>query len=115
MIATGIIGITMMANVMAASLPAEPTYQDLGEMRITTYCEVCNDPGGRSTSTGEEARPGTCAGPAWLVGSTIYVDGEELYVNDVCGCDNTIDIWVEGDCGENVLEYRDVVLEVKNE
>lgn len=87
-----------------------PQYEDLGTMRITTYCENCNEPQGRQTSTGEEPHTGTCAGPSWLVGSTIYIDGEEFQVNDICGIENTIDIWVEGECGEDCLEYKKVTI-----
>lgn len=108
-----LLSVAMLANTMVTALPPEPTYEDLGTMRVSEYCESCNDPGGRQTSTGEEPHAGTCAGPEWLVGSTIYIDGEELYVNDVCGCSNTIDIWVEGECGEDFLEYRDVTRKVE--
>lgn len=92
---------------------SKPKYRSLGTMRISTYCEHCNDPAGRQTSTGQTPYTGSCAGPSWLLGQTVYIEGEPFYVNDICGCDNTIDIWCEGDCGENYLAYKEVILKVR--
>lgn len=114
MIGTSVIGIVAMLHTATAAIDRMPAYEDIGQFRITTYCEECNDPAGRQTSTGQDPYPGSCAGPSWLVGQTVLIDGQEYRCNDICGAGNTIDLWREGDCSESTLYDSEVYLREEN-
>lgn len=99
----------------AAQMPAEAPepWESLGEWRITTYCEACNDPGGTQTASGKPAETGHVAMNGVPMGSTISIEGDEFTVTDRCGVDGTVDIFVptpDGTCHCDLLEYEEVKL-----
>lgn len=103
-------------DIVNNNLAAIPEYKNIGEYRITTYCKFCNEPEGRQTASGIPLEPGHVATKDLPLGSKISIEGDEFTVTDVCGIDNTIDIYVENDSGYcqcDTLEYEDVMLKTE--
>lgn len=102
------LGIGLSGGVQDATGPV-----DLGEYRITTYCQACNEPVGRQSASGKLLEYGDVAMNGVPLGSKISIDGEIFTVTDRCGIDGTVDIYVEdgsGTCRCNWLDYKEVYL-----
>ncbi len=96
-------------NSMAADLT--PDYTDLGEYRVTTYCQYCNEEVGYQSASGKRLDYGQVAMNDVPLGTVINIDGEDFIVTDRVGVDNTADIFIpseDGRCHCNWLEYRHV-------
>ena len=90
--------------------PESEKVTDLGTWRITEYCNACS---GGLTASGKVPEPGMAAMNGVPLGTVINVEGEELVVEDRCGIDGTVDIfvyWPDGECHCSLLEYRKVVM-----
>ena len=87
------------------------TYTTVDNCRITTYCPTCNDGAGYECTAGKKLEYGDCAAN-WLPnGTKVSIEGEIFTVNDTCGVDNTIDIFVDTEeCRCDLLENRKVVI-----
>lgn len=103
-----------MAATMATAPVSESNldgWEYIGEQRITTYCCACNDGAGHESSSGKYLEYGDCA-CNWLpIGTAVRVGGEEYTVVDICGIDDTIDIFVDDDSGVcqcNHMSYEKV-------
>lgn len=95
---------------------AAAKYKDIGEYRITTYCQFCNEPAGYQSASGKTLEYGHVATKELPLGSEIAIDGEPFVVTDVCGVDNTIDIFIpseDGSCHCNILRYDNVMLKTQ--
>ena len=119
MIKTAIATAILAATISTAPAPApksEPVWQDIGEWRITTYCEECNEPIGHQSSSGRYLKYGQVAMNGVPIGSKICIDGEVFEVTDRCGIDNTVDIFIEsgdGCCRCDKLDYKKVYIKKK--
>ena len=86
-------------------------WKSVGKKRITTYCPYCNDGSGHESKSGVYLEDGHCA-CNWLPMGTKVKIGKKVYtVVDVCGVDETIDIYIDhsdGYCWCNTLEYKEV-------
>ena len=87
------------------------TYTTVDNCRITRFCPFCNDGSGYECTAGKKLEYGDCAAN-WLPnGTKVSIEGEIFTVNDTCGVDNTIDIFVDTDkCECDLLEYKKVVI-----
>ena len=109
---------TVASLVLAAGLSMSTTATDnmpinMGEYRITTYCQYCNQEVGYESASGRTLRYGHVAMNDVPLGSVISIDGEEFVVTDRCGIPGTVDIFVptdSGGCHCNTLEYKNVYL-----
>lgn len=104
--------ITASMATAPAPEPAVPTWEDIGEWRISCFCTACNDPGGRVSASGIPLEYGDVAMNGVPMGSEITIEGEVFTVKDRCGIDGTVDIFVpandDGSCGCNHLSYENV-------
>lgn len=86
-------------------------WESIGEHRISVFCPVCNDGSGHESSSGKYLESGDCA-CSWLpIGTEVSIEGDKYTVVDICGMDDTIDIFVDDDSGEchcNYLDYKEV-------
>ena len=86
-------------------------WKSVGKKRITTYCPYCNDGSGHESKSGVYLEDGHCA-CNWLpMGTKVKIDEKVYTVVDVCGIDETIDIYIDhsdGYCWCNTLEYKEV-------
>lgn len=103
------------ATLTATPAPAEPkapTWEDIGDWRVTVFCPACNDPGGRVSASGIPLEYGDVAMNGVPMGSEITIEGEVFKVRDRCGIDGTVDIFVpaneDGTCGCDFLDYKNV-------
>ncbi len=106
----------MIATIATTPIPQEDNWVNIGEYRVTTYCRYCNEPQGLQTSSGKTLEAGHVATKDLPIGTKIAIEGDEFVVTDICGVDNTIDIYVENDSGYcqcNTLEYETVYMEQK--
>lgn len=116
MIKTLIATALLTATISTAPAPApksEPVWEPIGEWRITTYCEECNEPIGHQSSSGRYLEYGQVAMNGVTIGSKISIDGEVFEVTDRCGIDNTVDIFIENDSGHcqcDTLDYKKVYI-----
>lgn len=113
MIAEIVIAATMfMSGVQADMAQAElQEWESIGECRVSTFCPVCNDGAGHESSSGAYLTTGHAACNFLPIGTKVNVEGEEYEIVDICGIDNTIDIFVDDDSGVchcNRLEYKNV-------
>ena len=103
--------IAMAATMATTTFEPDPEWVNVGEYRITTYCPVCNDGAGHESSSGIPLEYGCAASKDFPIGTTISIEGEQFVITDVCGMDNTIDIFIDDDSGVchcNRLDYRNV-------
>ena len=106
------------AGVLAAGLTmsgaaADLGPTDLGEYRISVYCQYCNEEVGFQSASGERLDYGQVAMNDVPLGSRISIDGEEFVVTDRVGVPNTVDIFIPsegGECHCNTLNYEEVYL-----
>lgn len=108
-ITAGVLATGLMMSGAAADLG--PT--DLGEYRVTTYCQYCNEEVGFQSASGERLDYGQVAMNDVPLGSRISIDGEEFVVTDRVGVPNTVDIFIpseDGECHCNTLNYEEVYL-----
>lgn len=108
-ITAGVLATGLMMSGAAADLG--PT--DLGEYRVTTYCQYCNEEVGFQSASGERLDYGQVAMNDVPLGSRISIDGEEFVVTDRVGIPNTVDIFIpseDGECHCNTLNYEEVYL-----
>ena len=116
MIKTLIATALLTATISTAPAPApknEPVWEPIGEWRITTFCEECNEPIGHQSSSGRYLEYGQVAMNGIPIGSEISIDGETFEVTDRCGINNTVDIFIEsgdGCCHCNKLDYKKVYI-----
>lgn len=102
----GSIAIALVLSFIQPQEAQEP-WDYLGECRITTYCQYCNEPAGYGSSSGKELAYGDAA-CGWLPeGSQISIEGEVFTIVDKCGTD-AIDLFIPSDCG-----YCDCDLNIK--
>ena len=109
---------TITAVIMAAGVAMSGAAQaqaptDLGEYRITTYCQYCNEEVGYQSASGERLDYGHVAMNDVPLGSKVSIDGEDFIVTDRVGVDNTVDIFIPSESGEchcNWLDYKKVYL-----
>lgn len=97
-------------------LATTPEYTNIGEYRISIFCKYCNEPQGTESASGKTLQAGHVATRDLPMGSEIAIEGEEFEVTDICGVDNTIDIYVENDSGYckcDKLFYEDVYLKTE--
>lgn len=99
------IGSIVLSLILATTQP--DTWTDLGEYRITTYCQYCNEPTGYGSASGVTLHSGCVAMNGVPLGATIAIDGEEYIVADRCGIDGTVDIFVESTTGYCHCDYLD--------
>ena len=109
-IAAALIAATLITS--PAPVPEVPTWEDIGEWRVTVFCPACNDPGGRESASGIPLEYGDVAMNGVPLGSEITIEGEVFTVRDRCGIDGTVDIFVpaneDGSCGCNFLDYKNI-------
>ena len=108
-ITAGVLATGLMMSGAAADLG--PT--DLGEYRVTTYCQYCNEEVGFQSASGQRLDYGQVAMNGVPFGTKISIDGEIFTVVDRCGIDGTVDIFIENDsnhCQCNTLDYRKVFI-----
>ena len=108
-ITAGVLATGLMMSGAAADLG--PT--DLGEYRVTTYCQYCNEEVGFQSASGQRLDYGQVAMNDVPLGSRISIDGEEFVVTDRVGVPNTVDIFIpseDGECHCNTLNYEEVYL-----
>lgn len=85
----------------------ESHWQSIGEQRITTYCRGCDtcDIG----YAGYQLYEGCAACNFLPMGTKVRVDGNEYVIADLCGIDNTIDIYIDSDiCHCDTLKFSEV-------
>ena len=108
-ITAGVLATGLMMSGAAADLG--PT--DLGEYRISVYCQYCNEEVGYQSASGQRLDYGQVAMNDVPLGSKISIDGEEFVVTDRVGVPNTVDIFIpseDGECHCNTLNYEEVYL-----
>lgn len=110
---TGITSIVLAAGIGLSGAAADvtPDYTNLGEYRVTTYCQFCNEEVGFQSASGKRLDYGQVAMNGVPLGTVINIDGEDFVVTDRVGVDNTVDIFIpseDGRCHCNWLEYRHV-------
>lgn len=108
-ITAGVLATGLMMSGAAADLG--PT--DLGEYRISCYCQYCNEEVGYQSASGQRLDYGQVAMNDVPLGSRISIDGEEFVVTDRVGVGNTVDIFIpstDGECHCNWLDYKEVYL-----
>lgn len=108
-ITAGVLATGLMMSGAVADLG--PT--DLGEYRISCYCQYCNEEVGYQSASGQRLDYGQVAMNDVPLGSRISIDGEEFVVTDRVGVGNTVDIFVpssDGACHCNWLDYKEVYL-----
>ena len=108
-ITAGVLATGLLMSGAAADLG--PT--DLGEYRVTTYCQYCNEEVGFQSASGQRLDYGQVAMNDVPLGSRISIDGEEFVVTDRVGVPNTVDIFIpseDGECHCNTLNYEEVYL-----
>lgn len=103
--------IAMAATMATADFQAEPQWVDVGEYRISEFCNSCNDGGSNESSSGIPLEYGHAASQDFDIGTKVMVDGEEFVITDICGVPGTIDIFTGDDSGEctcDRLDYKTV-------
>lgn len=107
---TGLTSAVLAAGIALSGAASDMT-ADLGEYRITTYCQFCNEEVGFQSASGKRLAYGQAAMNGVPFGTVINIDGEDFVVTDRVGVDNTVDIFIpseDGRCHCNWLEYRHV-------
>ena len=93
----------------------EEEWKPLGKCRITSYCPICNEPKGYTSSSGKKLKYGYAA-CNWLPnGTKISIEGEIFTIMDTCGTD-AIDIFLDTkECTCNLNEYRYVTKQINSQ
>lgn len=110
-VASLVAAVSMSATMATATFEPEPQWVDVGEYRISEFCEACNDGGSNESSSGIPLEYGHAASCDFDIGTKVKVDGEEFVITDICGVPGTIDIFTgdgSGVCSCNRLEYKTV-------
>ena len=113
----GIVALAMVATI--ATTPTEipvDKCENIGEYRITTYCQHCNEPSGRQTASGNTLEYGQVAMNDVPFGTQIAIDGEVFEVTDRVGVENTVDIYMPTEkeyCTCNYLDYKEVMMKIE--
>lgn len=104
----------MAAGIVTTPVPKDKPqheWKTVGEYRITEYDIYCNDPVGWQSSSGKRLREGYVACNDFPFGTKLKIGKKTYTVMDRCGMDNTVDIFVENNCGYckcNKLDYKQV-------
>lgn len=110
---TGLVGVALAASISAHGAVQAQMPVDLGEYRISVYCQACNEEYGFQSASGQRLGYGQVAMNDVPLGSRISIDGEEFVVTDRVGVPNTVDIFIpseDGACHCNTLDYKEVYL-----
>lgn len=110
---TALTSVVLAAGISLSASAADNMPIDLGEYRISCYCENCNEEVGYQSASGARLDYGQVAMNDVPLGSKISIDGEVFVVTDRVGVDNTVDIFIpsgDGQCHCNWLDYKEVYL-----